>query len=282
MAEQPGALLAGLVGTGAGVDALKIPLGHAQMPQAVEGHGTGGIRVLSIGTVDVNKSLKLFDGLMGLHAVRDKELFAPGRPLQMILEAGDQDGVQGHRPDQAALPLDGDRLLPDGPAGGSGVDAEALMDAEGSIAPQVEEGDDVLTARLQRVCQHTVKLRRAPGAVHPFQGPALKAQLLVARELVAGPVHQVVEKPDRGQVRLDGGWSLSAFLQVHHIGVDVLGGDVGQALQAVTVCQEAAEPLHGLVVPGAGLVAPLAVVAVEAVQLGEKIFILLRHSIVLS
>lgn len=133
MAEQPGALLAGLVGAGAGVYTLKVPLSDTGMPETMEGHRASGIRVLGIGTVDVNKGLKLFDGLMGLHTVRDKELFASGRPLQMKLETGDQDGMQGHRPDQAALPLDSNCLFPDGPAGGCGVDAEALMDAEGSI-----------------------------------------------------------------------------------------------------------------------------------------------------
>ena len=84
-------------------------------------------------------------------------------------------------------------------------------------------------------------------------------------------------KADRGQVSLDGGRGLAAFLQVQDVGDQVLGGDVGQALQAVTVGQKAAKPLHGFVVARPCPVAALAVVPVQAVELGDQVLVLLCH-----
>lgn len=62
----------------------------------------------------------------------------------------------------------------------------------------------------------------------------------------------------------------------------MLRGNVGQPLQVVPLCQEAAEPLHGLVVAGAGAVAARPVVPVQSVQLVDQVQIILRHTAVLS
>lgn len=53
----------------------------------------------------------------------------------------------------------------------------------------------------------------------------------------------------------------------------MLGSHIGQSLQAVNFGQIAAEPLHGLVVPAAGSIAALAVMAVKHVQLSQQISI---------
>ena len=193
---------------------------------------------------------------MGLHAVGNKELFPAQRVFQVILETGDQNGVQGYRPDQAALSLDGDGVLFERARGCGSVDTEALVNPESFITPQVEDRDEILPVRLQSAGQHTLELRLAPGAVYPLQGPALEDQLLVAGELIAGPIHQVVKEPDGGQVGFDCGGGHSSVLQVHYIGINVLGADVGQALKVVAIGDEAAEPLCGLIVPGTGLIAP--------------------------
>ena len=94
----------------------------------MEGHGARGVRILGVGAVNIDESLEGLDGLVGGHAVRDKELAPTRRLLQVIPEAGLQDGIQGKRPDEAALAFDGDGLLPKGLGGGGGVDAEALVD----------------------------------------------------------------------------------------------------------------------------------------------------------
>ena len=83
-----------------------------------------------------------------------------------------------------------------------------------------------------------------------------------------------MEKADGGEIGLDGGSGLLLFLEIGHIGINVFGGDVGQALQAVPLGQKAAEPLHGLIVALFGPKAALPVVAMELVQLCEKILIM--------
>ena len=77
-------------------------------------------------------------------------------------------------------------------------------------------------------------------------------------------------EPDRRQIRLDGAGRFSTFLQVVDIGNQMLAGDVGQLLKVIAVCEEPAEPLHGLVVTLSGLIAALPVVPLQLIQLVQE------------
>lgn len=86
-----------------------------------------------------------------------------------------------------------------------------------------------------------------------------------------------MEKADGREVRLDGGGGLPPFLQVRDIRINMLRRDVRQPLQAVDLRQKAAEPLHGFIVPGPGLITALAVVSVEFVHLEHEIKVMICH-----
>lgn len=83
-----------------------------------------------------------------------------------------------------------------------------------------------------------------------------------------------MEEPDGGEVGLDSGSGLLLLLEIGHIGINVFGGNVGQTLQAVPLGQEASEALHSLIVALFGPETALPVMAVQLVQLGEKILIM--------
>lgn len=80
-----------------------------------------------------------------------------------------------------------------------------------------------------------------------------------------------MEKADSSQVGFDGGWGFAASLEKLHVGKNVLWRDVGQPLQPVPPCQEAAKAEHGLVIALPGTEAALTVVAGQLVQLGDQI-----------
>ena len=179
--------------------------------------------------------------------------------------------MQRDRPDEAAFALDGDGPLPDRPGRDGRVDPEALMNAQARIPGQIEDRHIVLPAQAQRLRQHPGELLPAPGAVDAAEGapPQRDLQLLIVGQLIFG-VHQIVKKPDGGQVCFDGAGGLPIVLQLQDIGGQMLSVDVGQLLQAEGVGQEGAEPLHGLVIPLLGAEAPLAVMTGQLVQLGEQ------------
>ena len=80
----------------------------------------------------------------------------------------------------------------------------------------------------------------------------------------------VMPEPNRRQLRLDGAGRLTVLLQVANVVNQMLAGDVGQLLKVIAVCEEPAEPLHGLVITLPGLVALLPVVPGQLVQLGDE------------
>ena len=91
-----------------------------------------------------------------------------------------------------------------------------------------------------------------------------------------------MEKTDGREVRLDrrGGFLLS--LEIRDIRINMLRRNVRQPLQAIDLRQEAAEPLHGFIVPGPRLIAALAVMTVELVHLEHEIKVMIRHKYILS
>ena len=89
--------------------------------------------------------------------------------------------------------------------------------------------------------------------------------------LAAGQL--VVEKTDGGEVGFDCGRRAAVFLKEFRVGKNVLGCDVGNALDVVDFREEIAEAADGLFVPAAGLDAALAAVAEHALDLGEQVLI---------
>lgn len=89
--------------------------GGIAVPEVVVGHGTGGIFVLNLGTHFVDVLLELPNRIMGGDTVRDKQLVPPGCDRQEFLKFDADTFVDGYRADLAALPFDGDGILPKGP-----------------------------------------------------------------------------------------------------------------------------------------------------------------------
>ena len=112
------------------------------------------------------------------------------------------------------------------------------------------------------------------GTIVGTQLKAVEKQIGVGRQFIAGLLDQVMEEPDSGEVGLDGGGGFLLLLKIGHIGVNVLGGDVGQAFQAELFGQEAAKALHCLIVALPGAKTALPVVAMQLVQLGKEILIM--------
>ena len=84
-----------------------------------------------------------------------------------------------------------------------------------------------------------------------------------------------MEKADSRKVRLDGRSGFFLFLETPNIRINMLWRDVRQPLQAINLRQEAAEPLHGFIVPGPGLIAALSIMAVELVHLEHEIEVMI-------
>ena len=65
------------------------------------------------------------------------------------------------------------------------------------------------------------------------------------------------------------------LLKIRDIRINMLRRNVRQPLQAINLRQEAAEPLHGFIVPGPGLIAALSIMAVELVHLEHEIEVMI-------
>ena len=165
MAQELGHPKAGIEGANAAVHQLLPGAGGIAVPQAVVGHGAGGVRVLDFGANLVDVLLKLAYRVMGGQAVRHKQLMAPGRNGQELLEFDTDALVDGHSTELAALAFDGDGVFPEGSLRNGRVDAEALVDAQPGIPGQAGDGGEVLAAIGHCGDEEQVELPDAPGAV---------------------------------------------------------------------------------------------------------------------
>ena len=130
----------------AAVNGLLIGSGGEAVAQAMMGHGTGGVLVLNLGPHLIDILLEPGDGDVGGHAVRDKQLVAPGCDSQQLFQLNGNTFVDGHGADLAALALDGDGVFPEGLFRRGCINAEALVDSQSGVPGQTGDGGKVLTA----------------------------------------------------------------------------------------------------------------------------------------
>ena len=134
----------------------------------------GAIAVLNVTPICCNKSLKAGDRKIGGDIVRHQQLVATWRTTQLIAKCEGDLFVDGDGTDFAAFALNCDGVFTQSLFGGSGVDAEALMDAQPGIAGQVHRKYVVTTISGHGFAQHAAEFRDAPRTVDAHKTPAFQ------------------------------------------------------------------------------------------------------------
>ncbi len=206
VAQKARDLEVGIGGRNTAVDQRLIGSGGIGVPQAVVGHGAGGVRVLNFTSDGANKLLEAVDGDVGGNIIGNKQLVAPWRDGQHFRQLNADAFVDGHAPNFAALAFDDDGLGAEGVFCRCRVQSEALMDTESGVIGQGGHGGVVLVAGFPALAEELAKLPLAPGAIYAAEAAALQfdGQVAVVREGVLG-VYLVVEETDGRQIGLDGG-----------------------------------------------------------------------------
>ena len=232
VAQKLGDTEAGTERTRAAVDQLLVGPGGVTVAQAMVGYGAGGTFILNFGPHLIDVLLEPGNGDVGGHAVRDKQLVAPGCDSQQLFHPNGNAFVDGYSSDLAALAFDGDGIFPEGLFRFGCINAEALVDAQSGVPGQAGDGGKVLVIVCQTGRQKTMKLLDAPGTVHPTEAAALQLhrQFVVGGQAVFCPLHLVVKETNARQVGLDGRGGLAPILHIEHISGQVFAVDVGQLL----------------------------------------------------
>ena len=174
VAQQPGHGEVGVQSTHAIASQFPVLLRRVGVAQAVEGQGPVGARVPHLVPMFHDEELQQVDGPVRVHIVGHQQLMAPGRAIQLFPHGDGDLLVDGHGADLATLALNGDGFFPERPLRCGGVNAEALVDAQTGVAPQIEGQDEVIAVLSQRLAQQPVELRCTPGAVHAAETAPLQ------------------------------------------------------------------------------------------------------------